>query len=91
MFVPFNTLSDNARLWVYQSPRVLTESERGEILSASNVFINQWTAHGNNLQASLTIKYDQFLLLAVDEEIHNATGCSIDSSVAFIKTLGQQL
>lgn len=90
MHVSFDTLSDNARLWVYQSSRPLSTAEQEKVLTASSTFINQWAAHGNNLQASLQIRHDQFLLLAVDEEVHNATGCSIDASVAFIKSIGEQ-
>ena len=40
---------------------------------------------------SFTIKYNQFLVLAVDESFNNVSGCSIDSSVRFIKQLENEL
>lgn len=90
MYISFDLLSDNARLWVYQSSKLINEDEQKEIINEAQSFINQWTAHGNNLQASFEIKYSRFLLIAVDEDIANATGCSIDSSVGFIRSIGQK-
>jgi len=59
-------------------------------MSASlNDFISQWAAHGNALAARGYIKYNLFLILEVDERQASASGCSIDSSVRFIKSLEQ--
>ncbi|QSE98268.1 hypothetical protein [Fulvivirga lutea] len=91
MYVSFDSISDNARLWVYQSSRELTTEEIAKIEPLLEQFINQWTAHGNNLQASYKIYYNRFIALAVDENLHNATGCSIDSSVNFMRSLAQNL
>ncbi|MEQ8927279.1 MAG: hypothetical protein RLO81_15780 [Fulvivirga sp.] len=91
MYVSFDSISDSARLWVYQSSRELTVEEIAKIEPMLVQFINQWTAHGNNLQASYKIYYNRFVVLAVDENLHNATGCSIDSSVNFIRSIGQSL
>jgi len=42
------------------------------------------------LEASFTIKYSRFIIIAINQEVHQATGCSIDSSVAFIQSLEQK-
>ncbi len=89
MLVPFNILPDNARVWIYQANRELTEKEMQEISKKAEEFIETWTRHGENLKASYEIKYQQFLVLAVDESFNDVSGCSIDSSVRFIKAIEQ--
>lgn len=91
MYAPFDTLTDQARLWLYQSSREFNEEELSHIKNALESFVGQWAAHGKDLSASFKIFHNRFIALAVDEENQNATGCSIDSSVAFIKSLGNQL
>lgn len=91
MYVSFNRLSDNAKLWIYQSSREFTNDELAQIRSSLEAFVNQWTAHGKDLQASFNVLHNRFILLAVDEGPQNATGCSIDSSVAFIRSLANNI
>ena len=91
MFTEYKNLPNNARVWIYQSDREFT-SEEIEIVSVKAVdFINQWTRHGDDLKGSFTFKYNQFLVLAVDESFNTVSGCSIDSSVRFIKALEKEL
>lgn len=91
MYVAYNELPNNARIWVYQANRTLNQEEI-EIISAKAIlFIDQWTRHGDDLKGSFTIKYNQFLIIAIDESFNNASGCSIDASVRFIKSLEQEL
>lgn len=91
MFVPFETLPDTARIWIFQSERKLQPNEIHTISESLKTFTNQWTAHNQTLGASFTILYDQFIVLAVNEQINQASGCSIDSSVRFLKTLSEQI
>jgi hypothetical protein len=58
-----------------------------EIRSDLDVFLETWTAHGNNLKAGYEINYKRFIILALDQSAQNATGCSIDASVHFIQHL----
>ena len=91
MFTEYKNLPNNARVWIYQSDREFT-SEEIEIVSVKAVdFINQWTRHGDDLKGSFTFKYNQFLILAVDETFNTVSGCSIDSSVRFIQALEKEL
>ena len=54
------------------------------------VFTENWSAHGTGLQASYLLRYNRFIILAVNQEVQQATGCSIDSSVSFIQNLEQK-
>ena len=87
MFVPFDTLPDTSRVWIYQANRSFSEPEVQEISKKLELFVEQWTAHGADLRASFDIKYNRFITLALDQEMNVATGCSIDASVQFIQQL----
>lgn len=87
MLVPFDSLSEDSRVWIYQANRSFTEEELQEISSRLDQFIEKWTAHGEDLKASYDIKYKRFITIALDQKLNAATGCSIDSSVQFIQQL----
>ena len=87
MYVPFDELPPHARVWVYQANRALTDIEEKQVLQAGQQFARQWAAHGQDLAASVAVFYQQFLVVAVDEWVAQASGCSIDSSVAYVKWL----
>lgn len=87
MLVDFNTLPEESRVWIYQANRSFSDDEISEIESKLNTFISNWTAHGSDLQAGYTIKYRRFIVLAINQSLSTATGCSIDASVHFIQQL----
>ncbi|CAI8247894.1 MAG: Uncharacterised protein [Polaribacter sp. SA4-10] len=91
MFTHYKNLPNKSRIWIYQSDREFTEKEIEFISEKAEDFINQWTRHGDDLKGSFTIKYNQFLVLAVDESFNNVSGCSIDSSVRFVQQLQTEL
>jgi hypothetical protein len=80
-------MPSHARVWIYQSNRPFTESEAEIIKRRSASFADSWTAHKKELKASAELIYNRFLILAVDEKEAAASGCSIDSSVHFVKSL----
>lgn len=91
MFTEYNNLPNDSRVWIYQADREFTREEIQLIAIKAEAFINQWTRHGDDLKGSFTIKYNQFLVLAVDESFNNVSGCSIDSSVRFVQELEKEL
>jgi len=80
-------ISENSRVWVYQSDRPFTIEEEQAIQKILNDFTTEWQAHGHALAALAEIYYHQFIVLSVDEQIAGATGCSIDKSVHLMKEL----
>ncbi|MCF6296015.1 MAG: ABC transporter ATPase [Flavobacteriaceae bacterium] len=89
MLVDFNTLPETSKVWIYQASRSFTENELEEITSKLNIFIENWTAHGSDLQSGYEIKYKRFIILGLNQSLTNASGCSIDASVHFIQQLEQ--
>ena len=76
------------RVWVYQADRFLSDSEVAGITTELNSFVNSWTAHGSELAGKATVRDRLFIILEVDESQAGVTGCSIDKSVNFLKSLG---
>lgn len=90
MLVEFDTLPLDSRIWVYQSDRKFSDEEVAEIQSDLHSFLNNWSAHGQGLESSCLLKYNRFIIIAVNQEVQAATGCSIDASVQFIQSLEQK-
>ncbi|BAO77243.1 hypothetical protein [Winogradskyella sp. PG-2] len=87
MLVDFDTLPEESRVWIYQANRSFSESELTELSEKLNVFIEAWTAHGKDLQAGYKVVYKRFIVIALNQNLNTATGCSIDASVHFIQEL----
>jgi hypothetical protein len=84
---PVFQLPDHARVWAYQSKEPLSEKEQKKLKAALDEFLESWQAHGSSMTAAGDFLLDHFLIIAADEEKVKATGCSIDSSVYFVKEL----
>lgn len=91
MLVEFNTLPEHSKVWIYQSNRRFTEDELALVTTKTSGFLEQWAAHGTGLQAGFELKYERFIIIAVNQDEQSATGCSIDASVRFIQDLEQEL
>lgn len=87
MYVPFENLPGESRVWIYQSNRKFSDEEFAEIETALQSFLENWAAHGTILESSYQLRYNRFIILAVNQEVQAPTGCSIDSSVEFIQSL----
>ena len=81
--------SPQSKVWIYQSNRAFTPTEVIAIQQKLDEFTEQWKAHGHQLKAKAEIPYNFFIVLIVDQDTANATGCSIDSSVRVIKEIEQ--
>ena len=90
MLVDFKILPETSRVWIYQASRSFTENELEEVTSKLNTFIESWTAHGSDLQSGYEIKYKRFIILGLNQNLNNASGCSIDASVQFIQQLEKE-
>ncbi|MEW4922680.1 ABC transporter ATPase [Algibacter sp. 2305UL17-15] len=90
MLVEFNTLPEESRVWIYQANRSFTPEEIEEIQNKLNVFIENWTAHGSDLQSGYLIKYKRFIVIGLNQNLNAASGCSIDASVHFIQQLEKE-
>ncbi len=90
MYVKFENLPDHSRIWIYQSDRKFSKAEVDLISEKLKDFVQNWEAHTKPLKASFLIKYDHFIILAVDEEFNRVSGCSLDTGTDFIKEIEEE-
>ncbi len=90
MIQAFSDFSPEAKVWVYQSNRVITTDEKKVIELKANEFVAKWGTHGVPLKSKAAVVSPFHLVLSVDGDVQ-ASGCSIDSSVRFVKSVGNDL
>lgn len=84
------TIADHARIWIFQSMRAFTKQETQDIKSEFDNFLLDWNAHGAALLAEYEIINNQFIIVTVDEDQAEASGCSIDKLTKLIKNLEEK-
>lgn len=85
-----NNLSKESRVWIYAADRFFNPEEVLNIQTKLEKFIENWNAHGDKLFASGQLFDNKFLVFFVDEERVKISGCSIDSSVGFVKGIEEE-
>lgn len=91
MHHPFSLMPNNARVWVFQSNRLLKAHETEALTTPLAHFCDSWTAHSKALTAAFDLREGYFVAIAVNEADSNASGCSIDKLMHLMKQLGDQL
>lgn len=93
--VPFTTLPDSARIWVFGSDVPLGGAVAASLLAEVDRYLDQWKAHGFPLNAAREWRDDRFLVIGIDPTAEQASGCSIDGLFRALqqmqKTIGAQL
>jgi len=87
----FPNLPAHSRIWLYLADKKLDATEAQYVNEQMHHFLSNWAAHNKKLTCEGTLLFNQYLILAVNEDIESASGCSIDSSVRFVKSLGAEL
>ena len=83
----YDTLPDTTRVWVYQANRPFRPEDVPGIRQKAQAFAQSWISHNRQLRAHADVLHNRFILLMVDESQADASGCSIDKSVYFLKQL----
>lgn len=91
MYTDFNSISAHSKIWIYQTNRILSAKEENIVAYELKKAIEGWEAHGVPLLGAFQIEFGRFVILAVDENQNQASGCSIDSSTRWFKEIGQKL
>lgn len=91
LHIPAFQLPPHSRVWIFQASRAFSPEEETLILERGAEFINEWTAHGTKLMAELQVVLHRFIIVAVDEQMAHASGCSIDKLFRFVQQLQQEL
>ena len=86
MFVDFKSLSNDSRVWIFQSIQMIDNTTIEKIKSKFKLFLDNWKSHQMNFKSSFEIRNNTFIIVAADES-NLVSGCSIDSLINFIKDL----
>lgn len=78
------------KIWAYIIGRELTDNELEQFDKDGKAFVKQWTAHDQPLDAGFSIFEKRIALVSVNEGVHNASGCSIDKLLRFVKESEQK-
>lgn len=90
MLVDYNTLPNHSKVWIYQANRIFTNEEEEIISKKAELFLTHWEVHGKPIKASYKVLYKQFIVFLADNSYNAPSGCSIDASVNFIKSLEKE-
>jgi hypothetical protein len=89
--VAFESLPDDARLWVFASSDSLDDAQRDRLLASVDQFLSHWSAHGAPLSCARDWRDARFLAVGVDQRSAGASGCSIDGMFRTLRTLESAL
>ncbi len=87
MYIEFENLPLDARVWVYLSDRPLTPADIVQMGDYLKPQMQTWAAHGEALRGGFTFVEKTFLIISVDQQAHMPSGCSIDASTRWIKQI----
>lgn len=79
----------NNRIWIYTLSKELSNEQLVDFKNRCQSFVNSWTAHDVSLDASFELYQNRLLIFKVNEDKYNASGCSIDKQLRFVKELEQ--
>lgn len=83
--------SPHSKVWVYQASRLLQLQEALTAEELITGFVNHWQSHGEAVKGQGLLIFGYFVVLIADDTQTHVGGCSTDSSVRFIKFLGEKL
>ena len=86
----YEELPDSTRVWIYQAQEPFKERVIEDVKGHLRQFAENWISHNRQLKSYADILHNRFVILMVDESQAGASGCSIDTSVHFLKQLSQQ-
>ncbi|MFM8564580.1 MAG: hypothetical protein ACKOBQ_00350 [Bacteroidota bacterium] len=90
-FVDWNDLPSASRFWCFVADRPWTEVEEQQLRNGLQSLCEGWAAHGAPVYAAFQLIEQRIVALAADEARTAASGCSIDSRMAALRTLGDTL
>lgn len=79
----------NERIWIYTLSKELSNEQLVGFKNRCQTFVSGWTAHDVSLDASFDLYQSRLLIFKVNEDKYNASGCSIDKQLRFVKELEQ--
>jgi hypothetical protein len=80
----------DARIWVYQSDRILDAAVVAKTQERLDQFMGNWSSHGKAMDAKALIYHGCVLVILLDEREAQVSGCGIDKCVHVIQEIGAE-
>ena len=87
MHIPYSKLPNTSKVLIYQSDREINERELLVIKQYIDDFSQNWVTHGKPVRNTFKVS-NYFICFFIDESLYSTSGCSLDSLVGLIKTIG---
>lgn len=84
MFVNFEEIPEDAKVWVYPSSRKFYANEIEPISEKIKTFVEGWKSDDTNFKASYKFLHNRFIILTADAIETPLKNADIDASVSFI-------
>ncbi len=91
MEVDFRELPDQAKVWMYQASRPLTDQEKTIIYDLAEVFLKDWESHNIPVQGSVDILNNLFIRVAAFTDEPSMCGRAQDAQVRLVKQIEDRL
>ncbi|KAB1157196.1 ABC transporter ATPase [Tenacibaculum aiptasiae] len=88
MLVDFNTLSEEAKVWIYPSSRKFYPQEIEGLKEKLKTFSEEWKSE-EDFKVSFELRYNRFIIFSVEDNIQ-LSNAEIDKQVAFVLQLQQE-
>lgn len=82
--------TNDYKVLIYPASRKLKALEVKQITEKLFDFLPSWNAHGKPLSSSFKIDFSQFIILTIDEEKVETSGCSIDALNEIMRELDKE-
>ena len=89
MVIEFDKISSHSPIWGFQSNKILDSLLVTKIEVDIINFLNNWTSHNLEIKSSYKILHGLFLIISVESNFSNPSGCSIDNLINFVKKINQ--
>jgi transposase len=87
MFVDYDSISEDAKVWIYPSSRKFYDTEIEEIENKLKHFVENWKSEDENFKVSYQFLYKRFVIFFTDDELSPVSNPDIDVMVSFILEL----
>jgi hypothetical protein len=86
MLVDFNTLSEEAKVWIYPSSRKFYPQETDSLNEKLKAFVEVWKQDDEDFKASVELRYNRFIIFS-GEGNSALLNADIDTLVTFVLQL----
>ena len=87
MLTLYSELPSHSKVFIYQSNKELNNKELSQIKNLLTDFSTNWQTHGKPVCNSFKL-FNYFICFFVDESSYSTSGCSLDSMVGLVKSIG---